>query len=142
MGTLTIDQHQFPVTAATLWFVRNRRGDQIGWDLQIRASDEAGLLHGGEIRFFAEGPTALRAGDDLTGVEVLRAQTGDTYVLAVYEHHELHDMRLRFDDRDGARYRMRVSATTPEGTVLEHAAQLTIDTWVELLPDVTYQHIG
>lgn len=83
-------------------------------------------------------PLPIPQAADYTGVEIelpgfYDESTGEPY-FAVYvgESCEVSDTRLRFAERDGNRYRIELSGTTP---VLGHPERFELSAWAEQLPD-------
>jgi len=64
--------------------------------------------------------------------------TGEPYfAIDVGESCEISDVRLRFAERDGGRYRIELSGTV-SASVLGHPEQFELSAWAEELPDHAY----
>lgn len=68
-------------------------------------------------------------GDDITGEPYFAVDVGESY--------EVSDVRLRFADRDGSRYRIEMSGTISD-LVLGYPVQFTLSAWADEQPDHSY----
>ncbi len=145
---LQIDDFTFPIKEATFRYIVDGNG---GWEFTVKTDespnlDDDHLLAGYSPQFSAEGdPIPLENRDDLTGSELYLEspfdnETGEVYfTLYVFEHGDLTHLKLQFTERKGDKYHMFVTASIPAGSVLKHDAKLAIDTWIQRLPDGSYE---
>ena len=66
-----------------------------------------------------------------------RHQERRIFGLNVLEERDVSDVRLRFVERDGNRYRIEVTAAVSK-TVLGHPEHLELSAWADELPDHAY----
>lgn len=148
-NTLSINRTTYQVSKATFRFIADAGEGEPGWEFNVRTEPleyrDEDPLTAVLPRFYAEGdPIPLEDLDDLTGVELklqepFDEESGEPYfTLYLFEHGELRDLTLKFLERDDQRYRIRVTATIPAGTVLSEDASLEIHTWLERLPNGSY----
>jgi len=90
-------------------------------------------------------PLPFAKADDYTGVEVnlpgsYDEDTGEPY-FAVYigESYEVSDVRLRFAERDGSRYRIELSGTVADA-VFGQPERFELSAWADEQPD--HSHLG
>ena len=80
---------------------------------------------------------------DYTGVELVLPMSFDEksgepfFGLNVCEEHEVSDVRLKFVERDGGRYRIDITGVVAI-TVLGHPERFELSAWAEELPDHAY----
>ena len=149
-NTLKIGSFVFPVTKATFRYITNNGDGTPGWEFEIRTAALKSLtpksvLYRQQPRFFSEGdPIPLENLKDLTGTEIylkepFNQESGEVYfTLYVFEHGDLTDLKLKFVKKKGSLYRIRVTATVPEGTVFSTSKRLRIDTWIKQLSAKRY----
>lgn len=120
-----------------------------GWDFNfsgacVNDDPEEPTFPDGRIGLYCEGaPLPLAKAADYTGVEFdlpgsYDEDSGDPYfAVFVGESYEVSDVRLRFAERDGARYRIELSGTV-SASVLGHAERFELSAWANELPDHSY----
>jgi hypothetical protein len=120
-----------------------------GWDFNfsgqcVNDDPEEPTFPDGRIGLYAEAaPLPLAKAADYTGVELnlpgcFDDATGEPY-FAVYvgESYEVSDVRLRFAERDGSRYRIEMCGTV-SAAVLGHPERFELSAWAEEQPDHAY----
>jgi hypothetical protein len=120
-----------------------------GWDFNfsgacVNDDPENPTFQDGRIGLYVEAaPLPFDKATDYTGVELdlpgyYHEATGEPY-FAVYvgESYEVSDVRLRFAERDGNRYRIELSGTV-SASVLGHSERFEMSAWAEELPDHAY----
>ena len=147
-NTLKIHRTIFPIKAAIFQYCPPSPNQAYaGWNWDIDCGENANLtprhtLYGREPRLYAEIaaiPLANQA--NLTGVtlhlpEAWNAEHNEPYfTLYVYEHGDLLDAKLMFIEKKGNAYRIHLTARIPAGSVYSGETKLTVDTWIEQLPD-------
>jgi hypothetical protein len=152
LGELTLAGHRFPIHDATFRRVTDNGEGHAGWEFEIdtqppveeSADDTERFLFANGVRFYAEGdPIPLPDVEDLTGTEVFIAEpcdpdSGEVYfTLYVGEHQDVSRVRLRFVERRGEQYRLRLTALAHN--VFEQPAELAIDTWIRRQPPRSYR---
>jgi hypothetical protein len=98
----------------------------------------------GRIGVYCEAaPLPFAKAADYTGVDLdvpgsYDEATGEPY-FAVYagESHEVSDVRLRFAERNGGRYRIEMSGTA-SASLLGRPERLELSAWADELPDHSY----
>ena len=117
-----------------------------GWDFTFSGpcqNDAQGIFPLGAKLLAEAAPLPMEKSPDYTGVDLrvllpYDEETGEPFFgLNVGEEHEVSDLRLRFCERAGPRYRIEVSAKVSE-TVLGRPERLELSAWVEELPDHAY----
>lgn len=95
------------------------------------------------VRFYSEAdPIPLPHQEDLTGVEIFIEEpfdpmTGDVYfTLYAGEHDDVSHVRMRFDERQGADYRLQVTALAHG--FAESPIPMELECRVTRLPDGSY----
>jgi hypothetical protein len=150
LGELKLAGHRFPIHHATFRRITDNGQGRPGWEFNIRTGpplDESeeteGFLFADGVRFYADGdPIPLADADDLTGVEVFIEEpfdrdSGEVYfTLYVREHDDVSRVRLRFLERRGSDYRLRVSALAHH--VFDEPVELEFETWITRQPDGRY----
>ncbi len=117
-----------------------------GWDFNFSGACTSDDSFGvdGRIGLYCEAaPLPLAKASDYTGVELdlpgdYDEATGEPF-FAVYvgESYNVSDVRLRFAERDGDRYRIEISGSVP-ASVFGQPEQFEISAWAEELPDHSY----
>lgn len=149
LGVLTLAGYHFPIHRATFRRIIDKGQRKLCWDFDVctlspseeeEAEEGDRDLFANGVRFYAEGdPIPLPDVEDLTGVELFIKEpfdpdSGEVYfTLYVCEHEDVSDVKLRFEERRGSKYRMRVSALAHH--LYENPVKLEIDTWIERLPN-------
>jgi len=125
LGELTLAGHRFPIHHATFRRITDDGQGRPGWEFDVctrppvrePAEVSERFLFADGVRFYAEGdPIPLPDADDLTGTEVFveepfDPESGEVYfTLYVGEHQDVSHVRLRFLERRGSDYRIRVGA--------------------------------
>src|SRR5262245_39010951 len=151
LGELTLAGHRFPIHRATFRRITDNGQGQPGWEFEIDtqppveepADDTERFLFANGVRFYAEGdPIPLPDADDLTGTEVFIEEpfdpdSGEVYfTLYVGEHQDVSHVRLRFLERRGSDYRIRVSALAHD--VFEQPTELAFECWITRQPSGRY----
>jgi hypothetical protein len=120
-----------------------------GWDFDFRGrclndDPEEPIFALGGIGVYCEAaPLPLAKAVDYTGIELdlpgsYDEVSGEPYfAVDVGESHEVSDVRLRFAERDGSRYRIELSGVAPP-SVLGHPQAFELSAWAEELPDHAY----
>lgn len=98
----------------------------------------------GRIGLYCEAaPLPFTKAADYTGVELdlpgsYDEASGEPYfAVFVGESYEVADVRLRFAERDGGRYRIELSGTA-SASVLGHPERFELSAWADELPDHSY----
>lgn len=144
---MRLGRYEFAVEVATFHRITASWSGP-GWDFSFSGPclndgpDENHFPYG--ARLLAEAaPLPLPDRDDLTGVELVLPlsfdeKSGEAYFgINVHEEHEVSDVRLRFAERDGPRYRIEFTGVVAE-TVFGRPEALTLNGWAEHLPDHAY----
>ena len=117
-----------------------------GWDFIFggRCVSGAFVTPDGRIGIYCQAaPLPLAKADDYTGTELdlpgyYDEATGEPFfAVDVGESYELADVRLRFAERDGGRYRIEMSGTVP-ATVTGRTERFELSAWADELPDHSY----
>src|SRR5262245_35600361 len=147
LGELTLEGHRFPIHHATFCRITDDGQGRPGWEFDVctqppvvEPADEADrFLFAQGVRFYAEGdPIPLPDAEDLTGTEVFieepfDPESGEVYfTLYVSEHGDVSHVRLRFLERLGAKYRIRVSALAHN--LSEKPVELAFECWITRQP--------
>ncbi len=151
LGELTLAGHRLLIHHATFRRITDDGQGHPGWEFTVcteppveePADESERFLFANGVRFYAEGaPIPLPDADDLTGTEVFieepfDPESGEVYfTLYVGEHQDVSHVRLRFLERRGSDYRIRVSALAHN--VFEEPAELAFETWIMRQPDGRY----
>lgn len=151
LGELTLAGYRFHIHHATFRRITDNGQGHAGWEFNVctqppveePANEVEGFLFANGVRFYAEGdPIPLPDADDLTGTEVFieepfDPESGELYfTLYVGEHQDVSHVRLRFLERRGSKYRIRVSALAHN--VFEEPAKLEFETWITRQPAGRY----
>jgi hypothetical protein len=151
LGEMTLAGHRLPIHQATFRRITDDGQGRPGWEFNIctlapveKPADEAEqFLFPNGVRFYAEGdPIPLPDAEDLTGTEVFieepfDSESGEVYfTLYVGEHQDVSHVRLRFLERRGSEYRIRVSALAHN--VFKEPAELAFETWITRQPAGRY----
>jgi hypothetical protein len=152
LGELTVAGYRLPIVRATFRYISDDGCGDCGWEFDIRTlppveePDEASMLPYG-VRFYSEAdPIPLPHQEDLTGVEVFIEEpfdpvTGDVYfTLYAGEHEDVSSVRLRFDERQGTSYRLRVTALAYG--FAESPLPLELECRITRLPDGSYVEVA
>jgi len=120
-----------------------------GWDFNfsgacVNDDPDESMFPDDRIGVYAEAaPLPFAKAADYTGVELdlpgyYDEATGEPY-FAVYvgESYEVSDVRLRFVERDGDRYRIEMSGVV-SAAVLGHPERFELSAWADELPDHSY----
>lgn len=120
-----------------------------GWDFNfsgqcINDDGEEPTFPDGRIGLYCEAaPLPLAKAADYTGTELDLPGSGDEatgepyFAIYVNESYEVSDVRLRFAERDGGRYRIELSGTV-SASVLGHPEFFELSAWADELPDHAY----
>jgi hypothetical protein len=120
-----------------------------GWDFNfsgqcVNDDPEEPTFWDGRIGLYAEAaPLPLAKATDYTGIELhlpgsYDEATGEPYfAVDVGESYEVSEVRLRFAERLGNRYRIELSGTT-SAAVLGHPERFEMSAWADELPDHAY----
>ena len=151
LGEMTLGGYRLPIHHATFRRITDDGQGHPGWEFNVctqpptiaPADESESFLFANGVRFYAEGdPIPLPGADDLTGTEVLieepfDPESGEVYfTLYVGEHQDVSHVRLRFLERRGERYRIRVSALAHN--VFEEPAELAFECWITRQPSARY----
>jgi hypothetical protein len=151
LGVLTLAGHRFPIHHATFRHITDDGQGHPGWEFEIDtqppveapADDTERVIFAQGVRFYAEGdPIPIPDIEDLTGVEVFIEEPFDPvsdevyFTLFVCEHEDVSHVRLRFLERRGSQYLIRVSALAHN--VFEEPTELTFETWITRQPAARY----
>jgi hypothetical protein len=151
LGEMTLAGHRLLIHHATFRRITDDGQGNSGWEFNVCAqppveepADESeGYLFANGVRFYAEGdPIPLPDSDDLTGTEVFieepfDQESGEVYfTLYVAEHQDVSHVRLRFLERRGSDYRIRVSALAHN--IFEEPAELAFECWIARQPSGRY----
>ena len=139
--------YEFAVETASFRYITQSWSGP-GWDFNFSGpclSDdpEAAVFPYGFELFAEAAPLPLDKASDYTGTELLLPLPYDEpsgeplFGLNVSEEHAVWDVRLRFAERAGSRYRIEITAAVAE-TVLGHPERLELSAWAEELPDHSY----
>jgi hypothetical protein len=147
---LAIGSYVFPIAKATFRYITDDGEGNPGWEFDIRTKKPRDLspksiLYGRLPRFYSEGdPIPLKNARDLMGTQIHLKDAYDPdsgkvyFTLYVFEHGDLINVRMRFLEKKGKSYRIKITATVPEGTVFSTPKRLRIETWIKQLPDGHY----
>ena len=120
-----------------------------GWDFNfsgrcINDDPEEPILRFDRIGLYCEAaPLPLAKAADYTGEELDLPGSGDEatgepyFAIDLGESYEVSDVRLRFAERDGRRYRVELSGVASP-SVFGHPAEIELSAWAEELPDHAY----
>lgn len=120
-----------------------------GWDFNfsgkcLNDDPEESTFPLGRVGLYCEAaPLPLAKAADYSGVEFDLPGCGDEvtgepyFAVYVNESYEVADVRLRFAERDGNRYRIELSGIA-SASVLGHPAEIELSAWAEELPDHAY----
>jgi hypothetical protein len=151
LGELRLAGHRFPIHHATFRRITSDDPRRTGWEFEIDtgppveepADETEQFMFARGVRFYAEGdPIPLPDAEDLTGVEVFIEEpfdpvSGEVYfTLYVCEHGDVSQVRLRFVERRGEQYRLRVSALAHD--IFEQPVELSLETWITRQPPHQY----
>lgn len=147
LGELTLAGHRFPIHSAMFRYITDDGQGHPGWEFNIctqppiaeRFEGPEQFLFASGVRFYAKGdPIPLDNADDLTGVEVyieepVNPNSGEVYfTLFVGEHRDVSHVRLRFLERRGSQYRIRVSALAHN--LFAEPTALSFECWITRQP--------
>jgi hypothetical protein len=144
---MRLGRYEFAVKTATFRYITQSWSGP-GWDFNFSGpcinDDPEGALFPYGARLLTEAaPLPLVKAADYTGIEVVLPlsydeESGEPFFgLNVCEEHEVSDVRLRFVERDGKRYRIEITATVAK-SVLGHPESFELSAWTEELPDHAY----
>lgn len=151
LGILTLAGYHFPIHEATFRRITDITDDgqgNPGWDFSVctqppreePADEGERFMFANGVQFYSESaPIPLTDLQDFTEVELFLKEpfdpeSGEVYfTLCVCEHEDVSDVKLRFDERRGSKYHMRVTALPHK--LYRDPVKLEIDTWIERLPD-------
>lgn len=114
-----------------------------GWDITFSGKCVNGDFFGvdGRVGLYCEAaPLPFAKAADYTGVELYLPgyydpESGEPFfALDVGESYEVSDVHLRFEERNGSRYRIEVSGTVSE-SVFGHSVHFTLSAWADEQPD-------
>jgi hypothetical protein len=117
-----------------------------GWDFNFSGSclNDESFGADGRIGLYCEAaPLPLAKASDYTGVAVdlpgdCDDATGEPFfAVDIGESYNVSDVRLRFADRDGGRYRIEISGTIP-APVFGKTVKFELSAWADELPDHSY----
>lgn len=117
-----------------------------GWDFNFSGKCINGDFFGvdGRIGLYCEAaPLPFAKAADYTGVELdlpgyYDEESGEPFfAVDVGESYEVSDVRLRFAQRDGTRYRIEMSGTVSEA-VFGHPVKFVMSAWADEQPDHSY----
>lgn len=120
-----------------------------GWDVNfsgacVNGDPDQSVFPGGRIGVYCEAaklPLAKAA--DYTGIEIDLPGTYDeesgepNFAVYVGESYDVADVRLKFAERDGGRYRIELSGTV-SSSVFGQPEPLELSAWADELPDHSY----
>jgi len=145
---LHLGKYEFAIEAASFRYVTQSWSGP-GWDFNFNGRclnddlEHPAFLYGG-IGLFAEAaPLPLAKAADYTGVVLdlpgsYDEATGEPYfAVEAGESYEVSDIRLRFAERDGGRYRIEMSGTVP-ASVLGHPERFEMSAWADEQADHAY----
>jgi hypothetical protein len=138
--------YEFAIEAASFRYITQSWSGP-GWDFNfsgpcVSGPDVSVFCYGARLLTEAA-PLPLGKAADYTGVELdlpgsFDEESGEPFFgLNVTEEHEVSDVRLRFAERAGSRYRIEIVATVAK-SVLGQPEKLELSAWAEELPDHAY----
>jgi hypothetical protein len=152
-NVLTLGRRRFPVTEATFRRITDDGNGRPGWEFNVRTgpplrpprNHTERYMFANGVRLYAEAgdPIPLPDKKDLTGERLVLKEPYDPesggvyFTLYVCEHDDVSDLTLRFLQRRGNEYRIRVSALAHH--VFPEPVKLTIKTWIKRLPAKKYR---
>jgi hypothetical protein len=144
---MRVGDYEFAIEVAWFRYI-TRSWSGPGWDFSftgpcINDNAEESVFPYGARLLTEAAPLPLEKAEDYTGVELILPlpydeESGEPFFgLNVGEEYEVSDVRLRFAQRDGGRYRIEIIATLSEA-VLGRPERLELSAWTEERPDHAY----
>lgn len=146
-NTMRFDRYEFSIDAASFRYITQSWSGP-GWDFEfcgrcVNDNAEEPLFPYGARVLTEAAPMPLTKAKDYLGVEVVLPlpydeESGEPlFGLNVMEEHPLSDVRFRFAERDGKRYRIELTGIVAR-SVLGHPVALELSAWAEEMPDHAY----
>ncbi|HYH68989.1 MAG TPA: hypothetical protein VD866_30120 [Urbifossiella sp.] len=146
LGEMTVVGYRLPIYHATFRRITNDRQGRPGWEfnvctqppIEVPTDESKRFLFANGVRFCSEGkPIPLHDVDDLTGTELFIEELfnpescEDYFTLYMGEYQLMSHVRLRFLQRRGSEYRIRVTALVDlVDDVSEDPAELAFECWI------------